>query len=97
MALAVARALSAPWAFSPWLSPRALSAEGLPQMPLSTALLRQHPFFRIHGTTGAKRRRQSRMQFAPSHGTLLRPRGVGAEHSTYSCRPFIVSNHFGYR
>jgi nitrite reductase/ring-hydroxylating ferredoxin subunit len=22
---------------------------------------------------------------------------VGAEHSTYSCRPFIVSNHFGYK
>src|SRR5262245_49558556 len=42
MALAVVRALSAPWAFSPSLSPRALSAEGLPQTPLSTALLRQH-------------------------------------------------------
>jgi hypothetical protein len=42
-----------------------------------------------------KRRRQSRMQFAPSHGRSLRPRGGGAERSNYSCRPSIVSNRLG--
>src|SRR6516165_2511272 len=91
MALAVARVLSAPWAFSPSLPARALSAEGLPQTLLLTALLRQHPFFRVHGTMGAKRRPQSRMLFAPLHGRSLRPRGMGAERSNYSCRPSIVS------
>ena len=87
MSLAVARALSAPWAFSPSLPARALSAEGL----LLSAVLRQHLFW-VHGTMGAKRQRQSRMQFAPSHGRLLRSRGGGAERSNYSCRPSIVSN-----
>src|SRR5262245_24817015 len=93
MALAVARVLSAAWAFSSSLPARdALSAEGLPQR-LLTALLRQHSFFRVHGTMGAKRRQQSQMQFAPSHGRSLRPRGGGA--SNYSCRPSIVSNRLG--
>src|SRR6187455_3175313 len=91
MALAVARVR----AFSPSLSARALSAEGLPQTLVLSALLRQLPFFRVHGTMGAKKRRQFRMQFAASHGRSLRPRGVGAERSNYSCRPSIVSNRLG--
>src|SRR5262249_55410124 len=95
MALAVPRVFSAPWAFSPSLPARALSAEGLPQTLLLTALLRQHPFFRVHGTMGAKRRRRSQMQFAPSRGRSLRLSGVGAERSSYSCRPSIVSNRLG--
>ena len=68
---------------------------GLPQMLLLSAVLRQHLFFRVHGTMGAKRRRQSRMQFAPSHGRSLKPRGGGAERSNYSCHPSIVSNRLG--
>src|SRR4029453_19660896 len=88
-------ALSPPWAFSPSLPARALSAEGLPQTLLLSAVLRQHLFFRVHGTMGAKRRRQFRMQLAPSHGRSLRPRGGGAERSNYSCRPSIVSNRLG--
>src|SRR5262245_47498478 len=93
MTLAVARVLSAPWGFSPSLPARALSTEGLPQTLLLTALLRQHPFFRVHGTMGAKRRRQSRMQFAPSHGRSLAASGGG--RSSYSCRPSIDSNRLG--
>jgi len=59
-------------------------------------------FFRVHGTMGAKRRRQSRMQFAPSHGRSLRPRGVGAERSSYSCssiyclQPFRLKARSGW-
>src|SRR6186713_2052889 len=72
-------ALSAPWAFSPssllalmsLAVARALLAEGLSQT-LLLIVLRQHLFW-VHGTMGAKRRRQSRMQFAPSHGRSLRP------------------------
>src|SRR4029453_14767727 len=95
MSLAVVRALSAPWAFSPSLLARALLAEGLSQTLLLSAVLRQHLFFRVHGTMGSKRRRQSRMKCAPSHGRSLRPRGGGAERSNYSCRPSIVSNRLG--
>src|SRR4029078_12312798 len=96
MALAVARVLPAPWVFSPSFPARALSGEGLPQTLLLTALLQQHPFFWVHGTMGAKRRRQSRMKFAPSHGRSSMPRRVGAERSNYSCHPSIVSNRLGY-
>src|SRR5262245_23985693 len=46
-------ALSAPWAFSSSLPARALSAEGLPQTLLLSAVLRQHLFFRVHETKGA--------------------------------------------
>src|SRR5262245_8969753 len=95
MVLAVGRVLSTPWAFSPSLPSCALSVEGLPQTLFLTALLRQHPFFRVHGTMGAKRRQRSRLQFAPSRGRSLRLRGVGAERSSYSCRPSIVSNRLG--
>src|SRR5262245_11866069 len=89
MALAVGRVLSAPRAFCPSLPARAFSAADLPQTILA-ALLRQNPFFRVHGTMGAKRRWRSQMQFAPSHGRSLRPHGVGAERSNYSCRPSFV-------
>jgi hypothetical protein len=51
---------------------------------------------------GAKRRRQSRMRFAPSHGRSLRPGGVGAERSSYSCssiyclQPFRLKARSGW-
>jgi len=102
MALADAHALSAPWAFSPALPARALSAEGLLRTLLLPALLRQLPFFWVHGTMGAKKQRQFRMQFASWHGRSLRPRGVGAERSSYSCssiyclQPFRLKARSGW-
>src|SRR5262245_23148678 len=69
---------------------------------LLTALLRQHPFFGFTEPWAPKGGGSLEMQFAPSHGRSLRPRGVGAERSSYSCssiyclQPFRLKARSGW-